>query len=181
MKNNNQYSGSKTEMNLCEALAGEAQAATKYLFFAGRAKKAGYEQIADIFLRTAKNEQEHAYLWLNALGEIGDTAFNLESAAGGESMEWTDMYDRMAQDADKEGFREIAEQFRGVAKIERGHEDRFRKLLDEINANTFFEKSGVVIWECRNCGHIVIASKAPLICPVCKHPQGFFELKAENY
>ena len=177
----NPYAGTKTEKNLWEAFAGESQARNKYTYFASVAKKAGYEQIAALFLHTAQNEMEHAKLWFKALGELGDTAENLLHAAEGENAEWTDMYDRMAREADEEGFHELAEQFRGVAAIEKAHEERYRKLLSNVETMQVFEKSGVTIWECRNCGHIVVGTKAPEICPVCKHPQAFFEVRAENY
>lgn len=177
----NPYAGTKTEKNLWEAFAGESQARNKYTYFASVAKKAGYEQIAALFLHTAQNEMEHAKLWFKALGELGDTAENLLHAAEGENAEWTDMYDRMAREADEEGFHDLAEQFRGVATIEKMHEERYRKLLSNVETMQVFEKSGVTIWECRNCGHIVVGTKAPEICPVCKHPQAFFEVRAENY
>ena len=177
----NPYAGTKTEKNLWEAFAGESQARNKYTYFASVAKKAGYEQIAALFLHTAQNEMEHAKLWFKALGELGDTAENLLHAAEGENAEWTDMYDRMAREADEEGFHDLAEQFRGVAAIEKMHEERYRKLLSNVETMQVFEKSGVTIWECRNCGHIVVGTKAPEICPVCKHPQAFFEVRAENY
>ena len=173
--------GSKTERNLREAFAGETQARSKYDYFASVAKKEGYEQIAAIFQATANNEKEHAKMWFKALSGIGTTAENLASAAAGENYEWTDMYDRMAREADEEGFHDLAEQFRGVAAIEKTHEERYRKLLSNVEAMQVFEKSGVTIWECRNCGHIVVGTKAPEICPVCKHPQAFFEVRAENY
>ena len=177
----NPFAGTKTEKNLWEAFAGESQARNKYTYFASVAKKAGYEQIAALFLQTAENEKEHAKLWFKALGELGDTAENLLHAAEGENYEWTDMYDRMAREADEEGFHELAEQFRGVAAIEKSHEERYRKLLHNVEAKQVFEKSGVTIWECRNCGHLVMGTKAPVVCPVCKHPQAFFEVRAENY
>ena len=177
----NPYAGTKTEKNLWEAFAGESQARNKYTYFASVAKKAGYEQIAALFLHTAQNEMEHAKLWFKALGELGDTAENLLHAAEGENAEWTDMHDRMAREADEEGFHDLAEQFRGVAAIEKMHEERYRKLLSNVETMQVFEKSGVTIWECRNCGHIVVGTKAPEICPVCKHPQAFFEVRAENY
>ena len=173
--------GSRTERNLREAFAGETQARSKYDYFASVAKKEGYEQIAAIFQATANNEKEHAKMWFKALGGIGTTAENLASAAAGENYEWTDMYDRMAREADEEGFHDLAEQFRGVAAIEKMHEERYRKLLSNVETMQVFEKSGVTIWECRNCGHIVVGTKAPEICPVCKHPQAFFEVRAENY
>ena len=177
----NPFAGSKTEKNLWDAFAGESQARNKYTYFASVAKKAGYEQIAALFLQTAENEKEHAKLWFKALGELGDTAENLLHAAEGENYEWTDMYDRMARDADEEGFHELAEQFRGVAAIEKTHEERYRKLLHNVEAKAVFEKSGVTLWECRNCGHLVMGVKAPEVCPICAHPQAFFEVRAENY
>lgn len=175
------YAGTKTEKNLMEAFAGESQARNKYTYFASVAKKAGYEQIAALFLETADNEKEHAKLWFKALGELGDTAENLLHAAEGESYEWTDMYARMAKEADEEGFHELAEQFRGVAAIEKRHEERYRALLKNVETKQVFAKSGVTVWECRNCGHIVVSAEAPEICPVCKHPQAFFEVHKENY
>lgn len=178
---NSKYAGTKTEKNLMEAFAGESQARNKYTYFASVAKKAGYEQIAALFLKTADNEKEHAKLWFRALGGIGTTEENLAAAAEGENYEWTDMYDRMAKDAEEEGFPELAAQFRGVGEIEKAHEERYRKLLKNVEEKQVFEKSGVKVWECRNCGHVVIGTKAPEICPVCKHPQSFFEVKAENY
>ena len=177
----NKYAGTKTEKNLREAFAGESQARNKYTYFASVAKKAGYEQIAALFLKTAENEKEHAKLWFKALGELGDTEANLKAAAEGENYEWTDMYERMAQEADEEGFHELAEQFRGVGAIEKHHEERYRKLLANVEEKKEFEKSGVTVWECRNCGHIVIGTKAPDVCPVCKHPQSYFEVHEENY
>lgn len=177
----NPYAGTKTEKNLQEALAGESMARNKYTYFASVAKKAGYEQIAALFQKTADNEKEHAKLWFKHLGLLGDTAENLASAAEGENYEWTDMYDRMAKDSDEEGFHELAEQFRRVAAIEKTHEERYRKLLHNVEAKEVFEKSGVVVWECRNCGHVVVGTKAPDVCPVCYHPQSFFEVHAENY
>ncbi len=177
----NPYAGTKTEQNLWEAFAGESQARNKYTYFASVAKKAGYEQIAALFLKTAENEKEHAKLWFKALGELGDTAENLLHAAEGENYEWTDMYDRMAKEADEEGFHELAEQFRGVAAIEKAHEERYRALLNNVETKAVFEKSGVTVWECRNCGHIVVGTKAPDVCPVCNHPQSYFEVRAENY
>lgn len=177
----NKYAGTKTEKNLREAFAGESQARNKYTYFASVAKKAGYEQIAALFLKTAENEKEHAKLWFKALGELGDTEANLKAAAEGENYEWTDMYERMAQEADEEGFHELAEQFRGVGAIEKHHEERYRKLLANVEEKKVFEKSGVTVWECRNCGHIVIGTKAPDVCQVCKHPQSYFEVHEENY
>ena len=177
----NKYKGTKTEKNLLEAFAGESQARNKYTYFASVAKKAGYEQIAALFLKTADNEKEHAKLWFKALGMLGTTEENLLSAAECENYEWTDMYDRMAKDADEEGFHDLAEQFRGVGAIEKTHEERYRRLLHNVEEKEVFEKSEVKIWECRNCGHIVIGTKAPEVCPVCNHPQAYFELRSENY
>ena len=177
----NKYTGTKTEQNLWEAFAGESQARNKYTFFASVAKKAGYEQIAALFLATAVNEKEHAKLWFKELGELGNTAENLLHAAEGENFEWTDMYDRMAKDAEEEGFPELAAKFRGVAAIEKSHEERYRALLNNVETKQVFEKSGVQVWECRNCGHIVVGTKAPEVCPVCNHPQAYFEVKKENY
>ena len=177
----NPYAGTKTEKNLWEAFAGESQARNKYTYFASVAKKAGYEQIASLFLQTAENEKEHAKLWFKALGELGNTAENLLHAAQGENAEWTDMYDRMAREADEEGFHDLAAQFRGVAAIEKSHEERYRALLHNVETKQVFEKSGVTVWECRNCGHIVVGTKAPETCPVCNHPQAYFEVRKENY
>ena len=177
----NPYAGTKTEKNLWEAFAGESQARNKYTYFASVAKKAGYEQIAALFLQTAENEKEHAKLWFKALGELGDTAENLLHAAEGENAEWTDMYERMAREAEEEGFAALAAQFRGVAAIEKAHEERYRALLQNVETKAVFEKSGVTVWECRNCGHIVVGTKAPEVCPVCKHPQAYFEVRKENY
>ncbi|MBE6716258.1 MAG: rubrerythrin family protein [Ruminococcaceae bacterium] len=173
--------GSKTEKNLMEAFAGESQARNKYTYFASVAKKEGYEQIAAIFLKTAENEKEHAKLWFKALGELGDTAQNLAAAAAGENYEWTDMYDRFAKDAEEEGFTKLAYQFREVAKIEKSHEERYRKLLSNVEMQEVFAKAEETIWECRNCGHLVMGKKAPGMCPVCAHPQSFFEVREENY
>ena len=175
------YAGTKTELNLREAFAGESQARNQYTYFASVAKKQGFEQIAALFLKTAENEKEHAKLWLKALEGIGDTKANLAAAAKGENYEWTDMYDRFAKEADEEGFHELAEQFRGVAMIEKSHEERFRALLNNVEMQTVFEKAGETMWECRNCGHLVVGTKAPDVCPVCKHPQAYFEVRAENY
>lgn len=173
--------GSKTEKNLREAFAGETQARSKYTYFASTAKKEGYEQIAAIFEETANNEKEHAKLWFKALGGLGNTAENLANAADGENYEWTDMYDRFAKDAEEEGFTELAAQFRAVAKIEKSHEERYRKLLKNVETNEVFAKSSVTVWECRNCGHIIVGMKAPELCPVCKHPKSYFEVRKENY
>ena len=177
----NKYAGTKTEKNLWEAFAGESQARNKYTYFASVAKKAGYEQIAALFLQTAENEKEHAKLWFKALGELGDTAENLLHAAEGENAEWTDMYERMAQDAEEEGFTALAAQFRGVAAIEKMHEERYRALLKNVETMEVFRKSGVTMWECRNCGHVVVGVSAPEVCPVCNHPQAYFEVRKENY
>ncbi len=175
--------GTKTEKNLLEAFAGESQARNKYTYFASKARKDGYEQIAAIFEATANNEKEHAKIWFKYLegGAIKDTISNLKAAAEGENYEWTDMYDRMAKEAEEEGFKEIAAKFRGVGAIEKHHEERYRKLLKNINDAVVFSRDGDAIWICRNCGHIVVGPKAPSVCPVCSHPQSFFELKAENY
>jgi len=173
--------GSKTEKNLMAAFAGESQARNKYTYFASVAKKEGYEQISAIFTDTANNEKEHAKLWFKALGELGNTAQNLLHAAEGENYEWTDMYERFAKDAEEEGFTELAAQFRGVALIEKAHEERYRALLNNIEMQTVFEKGEETMWECRNCGHLVMGKKAPEECPVCKHPQSYFEVRQENY
>ena len=173
--------GSKTEKNLAYAFAGESQARNKYDYFASVAKKEGYEQIAAFFQETALNEKEHAKLWFKALGELGDTAENLLHAAEGENAEWTDMYDRMAREADEEGFHELAKQFRGVAAIEKAHEERYKALLSNVEMQRVFEKGDMTMWECRNCGHLVMGLKAPGVCPVCAHPQSFFEVRKENY
>lgn len=173
--------GSKTEKNLMEAFAGESQARNKYTYFASVAKKEGYEQIAAIFQHTADNEKEHAKLWFKALGSLGDTAANLAAAADGENYEWTDMYDRMAKEAEEEGFTKLAFQFREVAKIEKTHEERYRALLNNVEMQAVFAKSEETIWECRNCGHLVIGKEAPGVCPVCAHPQSYFEVRKENY
>ena len=175
--------GSKTEKNLWEAFAGESQARNKYTYFASKAKKEGYEQIAAIFQETADNEKEHAKLWYKLLhgGDILSTEENLKMAAEGENYEWTDMYDRMAKEAREEGFNDIAATFEMVAKIEKEHEERYLKLLNNVENELVFSKEGEAIWKCRNCGHIVVGKKAPELCPVCKHPKAFFELRAENY
>ena len=177
----NKYAGTKTEANLAAAFAGESQARNKYTYFASVAKKAGYEQIAALFQATADNEKEHAKLWFKALGELGTTEENLLHAAEGENYEWTDMYDKFAKEADEEGFHDLAEQFRGVAAIEKSHEDRYRALLKNVEEKAVFEKAGVTVWECRNCGHMAIGTKAPELCPVCKHPQAYFEVRKENW
>ena len=173
--------GSKTEKNLMEAFAGESQARNKYTYFASKAKKEGYEQIAAIFQETADNEKEHAKMWFKLLNNGISTKANLASAAAGENFEWTDMYDRMAKEADEEGFTEIAAKFRGIAAIEKEHEARYRKLLENLENGEVFKKGSITIWKCRNCGHIVVGTEAPKVCPVCNHPQSFFEVKAENY
>ena len=173
--------GSKTEKNLMAAFAGESQARNKYTYFASVAKKEGYEQIAAIFQQTADNEKEHAKLWFKALGELGNTAQNLKHAAEGENYEWTDMYDTFAKEAEEEGFKALAAQFRMVAAIEKAHEERYLALLNNVEMQQVFEKSEEVMWECRNCGHLVIGKKAPGACPVCLHPQSFFEVRKENY
>ena len=177
----NPYAGTKSEKNLLEAFAGESMARNKYTYFAKVAQEAGFEQIAALFLQTAENEKEHAQLWFKALGELGDTAENLLHAAEGENHEWTDMYVRMAREADAEGFHELAEQFRGVAAIEKRHEERYRALLHNVEAQQVFAKSEVRIWECRKCGHIVVGTKAPEVCPICKNPQAYFEIHTINY
>ena len=173
--------GSKTEKNLMTAFAGESQARNKYTYFASVAKKEGYEQIAAIFEATANNEKEHAKLWFKALGELGDTAKNLAAAAAGENYEWTDMYDTFAKEAEEEGFTTLAAQFKAVAAIEKAHEERYRALLNNIEMQKVFEKSEETMWECRNCGHLVIGKKAPEVCPVCAHPQSYFEVHKTNY
>ena len=175
--------GSKTEQNLMAAFAGESQARNKYTYFASKAKKDGYEQIAAIFEETANNEKEHAKMWFKELhdGEVPSTIENLEAAADGENYEWTDMYETFAKEAEEEGFTEIAAKFRSVAAIEKHHEERYRKLLKNIDDEVVFSKDEDKIWICRNCGHVVIGKKAPDVCPVCAHPQSYFEIKAENY
>ena len=177
----NKYAGTQTEKNLQAAFAGESQARNKYTYFASAAKKEGYEQISALFLKTAENEKEHAKMWFKELGGIGSTAENLEAAADGENFEWTDMDEGFAKTADEEGFHELAEKFRGVAAIEKHHEERYRALLSNVETKQVFEKSEVKVWECRNCGHIIVGTKAPEVCPVCAHPQSYFELRAENY
>ena len=177
----NKYTGTQTEKNLLAAFAGESQARNKYTYFASRAKKDGFEQIAALFLKTADNEKEHAKLWLKELDGIGGTAENLRAAADGENYEWTDMYEGFARTAEEEGFPKLAAKFRGVAAIEKHHEERYRALLRNVETAEVFKKSSVKIWECRNCGHIVVGTEAPEICPVCAHPQSYFEVNAENY
>lgn len=178
-----QYEGTKTEENLKKALAGESEARNKYTFFASKAKKDGYEQIAAIFLETADNEKEHAKMWYKELhgGAVEDTATNLEAAAAGENYEWTDMYKDFAKTAREEGFEELAKKFEGVAEIEKHHEERYRKLLKNVKDKKVFSRDGDTIWVCRNCGHIVVGKYAPEVCPICNHPQSYFEIKAENY
>jgi len=175
--------GSKTEQNLMAAFAGESQARNKYTYFASRAKKDGYEQIAAIFEETANQEKEHAKMWFKELhgGEVPSTEENLLMAAEGENYEWTEMYEEFAKVAEEEGFKTLAKKFRGVAAIEKMHEERYRKLLKNVEDGVVFSRDGDMIWQCRNCGHIVIGKKAPLVCPVCNHPQSYFELKKENY
>ena len=175
------YTGTKTEANLQAAFAGESQARNKYTYFASVARKEGFEQIAAIFQATADNEKEHAKLWFRELEGIGDTAANLEAAAAGENFEWTDMYEAFAKTAEEEGFTALAKRFRMVAAIEKRHEERYRALLHNIETAAVFEKSEVKVWECRNCGHIVVGTKAPEVCPVCAHPQSYFEISADNY
>jgi len=175
------YAGTQTEKNLQAAFAGESQARNKYTYFASVAKKEGYEQISSLFQKTADNEKEHAKLWLKELEGIGDTVANLNAAAEGENYEWTDMYEEFAKTAEAEGFKALATKFRMVAAIEKAHEERYRALLNNIETKQVFEKSEVKVWECRNCGHIVIGTKAPQICPVCAHPQAFFEVNEKNY
>ncbi len=177
----NKYAGTQTEKNLEAAFAGESQARNKYTYFASKAKKEGYEQIAALFLKTADNEKEHAKMWFKELDGIGDTAQNLAAAAAGENFEWTDMYDGFAKTAEEEGFSELAEKFRFVAAIEKEHEERYRALLKNVETAQVFEKSEIKVWECRNCGHIAVGPKAPLVCPTCAHPQSYFELREKNY
>ena len=177
----NKYAGTQTEKNLEAAFAGESQARNKYTYFASKAKKEGFEQIAALFLETADNEKEHAKLWFKELNGIGDTAQNLAAAADGENYEWTDMYEGFAKTAEEEGFADLAAKFRGVAAIEKRHEERYRALLKNVETAAVFEKSEVKVWECRNCGHIVVGTSAPAVCPVCAHPQAYFELHKENF
>ncbi len=177
----NKYKGTQTEKNLQAAFSGESQARNKYTYFASKAKKEGYEQIAALFLKTADNEKEHAKLWAKELEEIGDTAQNLLHAAEGENYEWTDMYAGFAETAEKEGFPELAAKFRLVAEVEKHHEERYRALLRNVEAQEVFAKSEVKVWECRNCGHIMVGKEAPELCPTCAHPRSYFEIHAENY
>ena len=181
VKKPNLLKGSRTEKNLQTAFAGESQARNKYTYFASVAKKEGYEQISQIFLQTADNEKEHAKMWFKELKGIGSTVDNLKAAADGENFEWTDMYEEFARVAEEEGFLDIAKKFKGVALIEKAHEERYRALLKNIETKSVFEKSEVKVWECRNCGHIVVGTKAPEVCPVCAHPQAYFEIRHENY
>ena len=181
MDTKNKYAGTQTEKNLWEAFAGESQARNKYTYFASVAKKQGFEQIAALFLKTADNEKEHAELWFKELCGIGDTAQNLVAAAEGENYEWTDMYEGFAKTAEEEGFMDLARRFRLVAAVEKHHEERYRALLRNVEAAEVFAKSEVKVWECRNCGHLVVGLKAPEICPTCEHPQSFYEIHAENY
>ena len=176
-----EFKGSKTEANLLAAFAGESEARNKYTYFASKAKKEGYEQIAAIFQQTADNEKEHAKLWFKELGLLGNTPQNLLAAAEGENYEWTDMYEGFAKTAEEEGFSALAKKFRMVAEIEKHHEERYRALLHNVEAQEVFEKSSVTVWECRNCGHIVVGTEAPEVCPVCAHPQSYFEVRKENY
>ncbi len=177
----NKYAGTKTEKNLQTAFAGESQARNKYTYFASVAKKEGFEQIAEIFLKTADNEKEHAKMWFKELDGIGDTKANLGAAADGENYEWTDMYEEFAKIAEEEGFKALAAKFKAVGAIEKRHEERYRALLKNVEMQAVFEKSEVKVWECRNCGHIVVGTKAPEVCPVCAHPKSYFEISAENY
>ena len=181
MAKTTKYSGSQTEKNLEAAFAGESQARNKYTYFASVAKKQGFEQIADLFLKTADNEKEHAKMWFKELNGIGDTAENLLAAAEGENYEWTDMYEDFAKTAEEEGFTELAHKFRLVATIEKHHEERYRALLRNVETAEVFKRSEIKVWECRNCGHIVVGKEAPEVCPVCNHPQSYFEIHAENY
>lgn len=181
MAKTTKYSGSQTEKNLEAAFAGESQARNKYTYFASVAKKQGFEQIADLFLKTADNEKEHAKMWFKELNGIGDTAENLLAAAEGENYEWTDMYEDFAKTAEEEGFIELAHKFRLVAAIEKHHEERYRALLRNVETAEVFKRSEIKVWECRNCGHIVVGKEAPEVCPVCNHPQSYFEIHAENY
>lgn len=175
------YAGTKTEKNLELAFAGESMARNKYTYFASKAKKEGYEQIAALFLKTADNEKEHAKMWFKEMGGIGDTAVNLLHAAEGENYEWTDMYAGFAKTAEEEGFKDLAAKFRLVAEVEKHHEERYRKLLKNVETAEVFKKAGIVVWECRNCGHLVMGTEAPELCPTCAHPRSYFEIHAENY
>ena len=181
MAKTTKYSGTQTEKNLEAAFAGESQARNKYTYFASVAKKQGFEQIADLFLKTANNEKEHAKMWFKELNGIGDTAENLLAAAEGENYEWTDMYEDFAKTAEEEGFSELAHKFRLVAAIEKHHEERYRALLRNVETAEVFKRSEIKVWECRNCGHIVVGKEAPEVCPVCNHPQSYFQIEAQNY
>lgn len=181
MANSNKYAGTKTEQNLRAAFSGESEARNKYTYFASKAKKEGFEQISALFLKTAENEKEHAKMWFKELNGIGNTAENLGAAADGENYEWTDMYEEFAKTAEEEGFPELAAKFRMVGEIEKHHEERYRALLKNVEMQEVFSKSEVKVWECRNCGHIVVGMEAPEVCPVCAHPQAYFEVHAENY
>ncbi|MBQ4356088.1 MAG: rubrerythrin family protein [Bacteroidales bacterium] len=181
MNKQNKYAGTQTEKNLEAAFAGESQARNKYTYFASKAKKEGFEQIAELFLKTADNEKEHAKLWFKELNGIGETTENLADAADGENYEWTDMYENFAKTAEEEGFTVLAKKFRMVAAIEKRHEERYRALLKNIENDEVFQKSSVKVWECRNCGHIVVGEKAPEVCPVCAHPKAYFEVHADNF
>ena len=181
MAKTTKYSGTQTEKNLEAAFAGESQARNKYTYFASVAKKQGFEQIANLFLKTADNEKEHAKMWFKELNGIGDAAENLLAAAEGENYEWTDMYENFAKTAEEEGFTELAHKFRLVAAIEKHHEERYRALLRNVETAEVFKRSEIKVWECRNCGHIVVGKEAPEVCPVCNHPQSYFEIHAENY
>ena len=177
----NKYAGTQTEKNLQEAFSGESQARNKYTYFASVAKKEGYEQMSALFLKTADNEKEHAKMWFKELAGLGDTKANLSAAADGENYEWTDMYKKFAEEAEEEGFKEIAAKFRAIGEVEKHHEERYRKLLENVKDGEVFKKGSIVVWKCRNCGHIVVGTEAPKVCPVCNHPQSFFEVNAENY
>ena len=181
MEKKTKYSGTKTEQNLRDAFSGESEARNKYTYYSSLAKKAGFEQIAELFKETANNEKEHAELWFRELGGFGTIEENLLSAAEGENFEWTTMYENFAKDAEEEGFNDLAVKFRSVAQIEKTHEERFRKLLENVKKNEVFERSDTKVWICRNCGHIVVGTSAPETCPVCLHPKAYFEIKAENY
>lgn len=181
MEKKTKYSGTKTEQNLRDAFSGESEARNKYTYFSSLAKKEGFEQIAELFYETAQNEKEHAELWFRELGGFGTLEENLLSAAEGEHFEWTEMYENFAKDAEDEGFSELAVKFRAVAQIEKAHEERFRKLLENVKSGEVFERGEIKVWICRNCGHIVVGTKAPEVCPVCLHPKAYFQIKAENY
>ena len=177
----NKYAGTQTEKNLMEAFSGESQARNKYTYFASKAKKEGFEQISSLFLKTADNEKEHAKMWFKELNGIGNTAENLVAAAEGENYEWTDMYEGFAKTAEEEGFPELAAKFRMVGEIEKHHEERYRKLLENVEGGLVFSRDGDMIWQCANCGHIHVGKQAPQVCPVCEHPQAYFQIEAKNY